>query len=163
MESTFFWLFAVISVLGAVGVVVARSPVRGALWLVSSLFSLAVLFVLLEAHLVAALEVLVYAGAVMVLFIFVIMLLNLREEDLGPRRITLVKVVGVAAAAYLGWLLVPPLARVGVAPGGLPGDFGTVEGVGALLFRAHVLPFELTSLLLLAAVVGAVLLAKRRV
>ncbi|MEW5848479.1 MAG: NADH-quinone oxidoreductase subunit J [Myxococcota bacterium] len=163
MEPFLFWLFAITSVLGSLGVVVSRNPIRGALWLIASLFSVAILFVLLQAHLLAALEVLVYAGAVMVLFLFVIMLLNLRDEELGPRRFTLVKFLGVLAAAYLLKVLAPPLMAAAGSPATLPDNFGTVEGIGAVLFRDYLLPFELTSLLLLIAVVGAVVLAKRKI
>lgn len=158
-----FGLFALTSVIGSLGVVLSRNPVRGALWLVTTLFSVAVLFILLDAHLLAALEVLVYAGAVMVLFLFVIMLLNLREEELGPRRFTLIKFFGVAGMVYTGWLLAVPMWAAGRVPGPAPDTFGTVEGVGRVIFTNYLLPFELTSVLLLAAVVGAVVLAKRKV
>lgn len=163
METLLFWCSAVVAVLGSAGVVLARNPVRGAMWLVASLFSVAVLFVLLEAHLLAALEVLVYAGAVMVLFLFVIMLLNLREETRSARRFTLVKFAGVLGAGYLAWLISVPLWKAGAVPPAVPVGFGTVESVGDLMFKTYLLPFELTSVLLLAAVVGAVTLAKRRI
>jgi NADH-quinone oxidoreductase subunit J len=164
MANVLFWIFAVAAVLGSLGVALSRNPVRGALSLVGTLFSVAVLFVLLDAHLLAAVEILVYAGAVMVLFLFVIMLLNLREEELGPRRFTLVKFLGVGAAVYLAWFLGGPMAAPVQGPPPQVGpDFGTVEGVGNLIFNQYVLPFELTSLLLLAAVVGAVMLAKRKI
>ncbi|MBI5493697.1 MAG: NADH-quinone oxidoreductase subunit J [Deltaproteobacteria bacterium] len=162
MELALFVLFGTLAVLGSLGVVLSRNPVRGALWLVGALFCLAVLFILTDAHLLAALEVLVYAGAVMVLFLFVIMLLNLREEELGPRRFTPVKALAVAGTVYLGWLMAVPMWKAGRVPPAAPADYGTVEGVGMLIFKNYLLPFEMTSLLLLAAVVGAVMLAKRR-
>lgn len=163
MVASFFWFFAVASVLGALSVPLSRSPVRGALGLVASLFSLAVVFILLDAHLLAVMEVLVYAGAVMVLFLFVIMLLNLREEELGPRRFTLFKSLGVAGMVYVGWLLAVPLWGMKTPMGPVPESYGTVAAVGRQIFREYLLPFELTSILLLVAVVGAVMLAKRKI
>jgi NADH-quinone oxidoreductase subunit J len=163
MDTFFFWLFSFTAVSGALGVAFNRNPVRGALWLVECLFSLAILFIMLDAHMMAALEVLVYAGAVMVLFLFVIMLLNLREEELGPRRFTLLKSLGLAGALYVGWLLAVPMWKAGKVAPTAPESYGTVEAIGVALFRDYLLPFELTSVLLLVAVVGAVVLAKRRI
>lgn len=162
MEPILFWIFAALTLIGASMVVLFANPVRSAMSLVATLCSLAVIFVLLDAHLLAAMEVLVYAGAVMVLFLFVVMLLNMREEELGARRFTLVKVLGFVAAAAVAYLLIeavgagPMRAQIGAAYGG-------VVMVGRMLFRDYLLAFELTSLLLLMAVVGAVILAKRRI
>lgn len=170
MEPILFWIFALLAVLGALLVVAIPNPVRGAMCLVGTLFCMAVLFVLLDAHLVAALEVLVYAGAVMVLFLFVIMLLNLREEELGARRFTAIKVLGslatVAVGVMLGKAVTQTLARPALGETfGRSRDamYGSVEAVGGLLLNDYLLAFELTSVLLLAAVVGAVLLAKRTI
>lgn len=163
MDSFFFWFFSVAAVAGAANVALNNNPIRSALWLVECLFSMACLFILLDAHLLAALEVLVYAGAVMVLFLFVIMLLNLREEELGPRRFTLLKTLGVAVMGYTGWLLAVPMWRMGGARTAAPASYGTVEVIGESIFKQYLLPFELTSILLLVAVVGAVVLAKRRI
>jgi NADH-quinone oxidoreductase subunit J len=163
MEPVLFWIFAVLSVLGALLVVVLANPVRGAMSLVGTLFCLAVIFVLLDAHLVAVLEVLVYAGAVMVLFLFVIMLLNLREEELGARRFTVVKTVGFGAVIGVGVMLVAALGQRSLSVAKIQPEFGTVEQVGRLLLNEYMLAFELTSILLLVAVVGAVMLAKRRI
>ena len=162
MEPILFWIFATLTVLGASLVVLLSNPVRSAMSLVGTLFCLAVIFVLLDAHLLAALEVLVYAGAVVVLFLFVIMLLNMREEELGARRFTLAKIFGfgaVAAVAYmLGVAVSNDVTRSNVAE-----SYGGVEMVGRLLLNDYLLAFELSSLLLLMAVVGAVILAKRRI
>jgi NADH-quinone oxidoreductase subunit J len=162
MEPLLFWAFAVLAVLGAALVVLLANPVRGAMCLVGTLFCLAVLLVLLDAHLIAVLEVLVYAGAVMVLFLFVIMLLNLREEELGARRFTLVKIGGFFACGWVGFLLGGLLIgkgdRAAVGSG-----YGGVAAVGKLLLTEYLLAFELTSVLLLVAIVGAVFLAKRRI
>ena len=163
MEQFLFGFFALGAVAGSAAVGISRNPIRSALGLVMALFCLAALFVLLDAHMLAVLEVLVYAGAVMVLFLFVIMLLNLREEELGPRRFTLIKALGAAGVVYMGWLMAMPMWKAGRVGGTTPPDFGTVEGLGRKIFTDYVLPFAMVSVLLLAAVVGAVMLAKRKV
>ncbi len=163
-----FLVIAIPLVLAALGVVVNRNPIRSALCLVSALFLLAVLFLFLNAHMVAALQIIVYAGAIMVLFLFVIMLLNLqREPDEGHRRAT------VVVAALSGALFALALVRtVWNGPGaGAPGagvvaepaaTYGTTAALGERLFTQFLLPFELTSVLLLVAVIGAVVVAKRK-
>ena len=169
-ETILFYVFA-IGVLGAgAQVVLRRNPLHGALALVASFFFLAGIYVLLSAHLIAILEVMVYAGAVMVLFVFVIMLLNLKDEELGEMRITAWKVigigavllaVGVSAREALGGLYNGPvrdLAREQLASG-----FGGVKAVGRAIYLHSVLPFEVTSLLLLVAIVGAVVVAKGKI
>jgi len=164
VESLLFWTFAVITLAGGVGVVVARNPVNGAMALVGSFFALAGLFLLLDAQLIAALQVLVYAGAIMVLFLFVIMLLNLGPRDLGPPRFGVGKGVGVlAVAATVGFLVkvVLPVGRAASSP--VNPSFGTVASVGRLLYTQYLLPFEVVSLLLLTAIVAAVVVAKGRI
>ena len=163
MSETFFLVLAALTVLAAAGVVALRNPVHSAMALVAALFLIAVHYIALEAHLVAALQIIVYAGAVMVLFLFVIMLLNLHASD-GPRAPSTANVLGVLAAVGLAAVLVRVLgmgagtARVAAerAP-----DYGTTEALARVLFREHAVAFELTSLLLLVAVVGAVVLARR--
>ncbi len=159
-----FWLFAVPLIVAALGVVVAKNPVNAAMSLVAAFFFLAGLYVLLVAHLVAFLQVLVYAGAIMVVFLFVIMLLSLHEADLRAARLKAVQWAAVAGAFGLVAVLSQAIASAGVlrwktvAP-----DFGTVRAVGRLLFTQYLLPFEATSLLLLVAIVGAVVVAKERI
>jgi NADH-quinone oxidoreductase subunit J len=122
--------------------------------------------VLLVAHLIAFMQVLVYAGAVMVLFLFVIMLLSTGEEHLEPERHRLMQYVGVLGAGGLLAVLCAAILRVGdTGPGTLPDPerFGTVKAVGAMLYTEFLLPFEVTSLLLLVAIVGAVVVAKERI
>ena len=147
-----------------------KNPVASALWLVVTLFALAAMFVLLDAQFIAALQVLVYAGAIMVLFLFVIMLLNLGRP--GPSDIK--GPAGVATAAILAGLLLLQLRVLGQAPppdaiqlpAGTVAEMQVRQGmVGAVanpLFEAYLIPFEIASLLLLAAIVGAVVLAKRK-
>jgi NADH-quinone oxidoreductase subunit J len=165
-----FWLFAGIAIASAFLCITRKSPVASALWLVNTLFNLAAIYVLLDAHFIAAAQVLVYAGAIMVLFLFVIMLLNLGRAEPSDIKGPWGRVVaGVAGLVLLGELIV---LRLAVPPGDLRLPAGTVAGTVAVqgavravaqpLFQAYVVPFEITSVLLLAAIVGAVVLAKRR-
>src|SRR3989442_843462 len=170
-----FWTFAALAVLSAAMCITRRNPVASALWLVLTLFALAALFVVLDAQFIAVLQVLVYAGAIMVLFLFVIMLLNLGRA--GPSDIKGPAGLAVAAllAGGLGLQLVvlrdaAPGGGAGGAGGGLaPGAMaqlqaqgGIVAAVAQALFAQYLVPFEITSVLLLAAIVGAVVLAKRK-
>jgi len=165
-----FWAFAGLVLASALGCITRRSPVASALWLVVTLFALAALFVLLDAQFIAVLQLLVYAGAIMVLFLFVIMLLNLGHP--GPMDVK--GPVGVGTAFLLGgvllfqlWILrqAAPPASIQLPPGSvarLQQEQGLVGAVARPLFDTYLIPFEITSLLLLAALVGAVVLAKRR-
>lgn len=171
MTQLIFWVFAGVAIIAAFMCITRRSPVASALWLVQTLFALAAIYVLLDAQFIAALQILIYAGAIMVLFLFVIMLLNLGASgpsDMAGRP-------GKVIAGLLGILLIVELIAVAkVLPHSLISlPEGTVEvmnetqgAVGMIaepLFRGYLVPFEVTSVLLLAAVVGAVVLAKRSV
>ncbi len=170
-EQFFFYLFGLIALGSALLFVTRRSPVAAALWLVSTMFSLAALYILMDAQFVGAVQVLVYAGAIMVVFLFVVMLLNLGEANAGADFRTLAVRIGAGllGAALLAELLVTARSRLPADLGlGLPatvvvdGDQNVIAPVASVLFTTHLLAFEITSLLLLAAVVGAVVLAKRR-
>ena len=167
---TFFWVFGVIAMLSALLCITRKNPVASALWLVVTLFALAGLFVLLDAQFIAVLQVLVYAGAIMVLFLFVIMLLNLGRP--GPSDIkgpaSLLTAVVLAAAMLV---LLRPVSNAALSdsvklpPGSvaaLQQQQGMVGSVAGPLFEAYLVPFEIASVLLLAAIVGAVVLAKRK-
>jgi NADH-quinone oxidoreductase subunit J len=160
--ATFLFYFAAIFMLAsAMGVVLAKSPLRSALWLIVTLASLALLYVLLDAPFVGAMQVLVYAGAIMVLFVFVIMLLNLQPGPHGrPAYLSIAKVLGSAAALYV---LYAVLRGTGAATGtaGAAVD-GSVRSIGRLLLTEYLFGFEAISILLLVAVVGAVVLGMRK-
>ena len=163
MEQTLFYVFAAIALGSSLAMVAQRNPVAAAMNLVLTMFALAVLFVLLQAHFLAVIQLLVYAGAVMVLFLFVIMFLNLTEEQLVPGRKSILHVAGVALALYALFQIRELVQRTPPSvPKTLGADFGTTKAIGKLLFSDYLLPFELTSVLILAAIVGAVVLAKRR-
>jgi len=162
MESVLFILFGAIAVCGAIMVVTRKHPMASALYLILTLFAVAALFVLRQAHFLAAIQVIVYAGAVVVLFVFVIMLINVPEDRLPVERATTVRVLGVLAAG-LFILESAVLARRAPAPVASAAEVGSVETVGRALFTDYLLAFEVTSVLLLAAVIGAIALAKRKI
>jgi len=170
VTGTVFWIFGVIAMGSALLCITRKNPIASALWLVVTLFALAALFVLLDAQFIAVLQVLVYAGAIMVLFLFVIMLLNLGRP--GPSDIKGPLGLGVAvllAAALL--FLLQPLTQttlrsaITLPAGSVPAlqqQQGIVGSVANPLFGTYLIPFEIASVLLLAAIVGAVVLAKRK-
>ena len=162
METVLFILFGAIAVCGAVMVVTRKHPMASALYLILTLFAVAALFVLRQAHFLAAIQVIIYAGAVVVLFVFVIMLINVPEDRLPVERATTMRVLGVLAAGFF-ILESAVLARRYSMPIGPAAEVGTVEAVGRALFTDYLLAFEITSVLLLAAVIGAIALAKRKI
>jgi NADH-quinone oxidoreductase subunit J len=168
--SIVFYIFAVLAALGGFSILVIRSPVYCALSLVATFFLLGAIYVLLNAEFVATIQVLVYAGAIMVLFLFVIMLLNLKSDRPFALTFSLPKWLGLAITAgilaQLIGMIHSPAARLGPS-GPYPPERVAAEGsteiIGRLLFTDYVLPFEMISILLLVSVIGAVVLAKRRV
>jgi NADH-quinone oxidoreductase subunit J len=167
-EVGLFWVFAVATVIAAVGVIVAKNPIGSAMSLVATFFFLSGIYVLLWAHTIAALQVLVYAGAIMVLFLFVIMLLSL--QDSGPTmQFSFTRVLGAAGVAGLLAALVVAFRKLPqgdvswVNEGGRLQSFGTIQKVGEVMYTQWLFPFEAVSLLLLVAIVGAVVVAKPRI
>ena len=162
MSPIAFFIVAAFAVASALGVVLNKNPVHGACALVAHLFLLAVFFVGLDAQLVGVLQVIVYAGAVVVLFLFVIMLLNL-QADLRSMVGAPLVFAAAACVAALVVLIVGGLREPGAAAGTtLPQGYGETQELARVLFTRYALPFELTSLLLLVAIVGAVALARKR-
>jgi NADH-quinone oxidoreductase subunit J len=168
MDWAVFVAAAVVTVTGALGVVLARNPVHSALMLVMTLFGVAVLFVAQGAHFLAAVQVIVYAGAIVVLFLFVIMLIGVdREEDVtaeplrGQRPIALALGVMIAFEVLLlsrgDWTT----GQVAVTASATEGTDTNVERLSETLFTRYLFAFEITSVLLVIAVVGAIVLAKR--
>ncbi|MBI2082504.1 MAG: NADH-quinone oxidoreductase subunit J [Deltaproteobacteria bacterium] len=161
MELIFFYIFSGLTVLTALFVISFRNTLSAAFSLVLCLFGVACLFALLGAHFLAAMQVLVYAGAIMVLFVFIIMLLDLGKGALLKIKLNFPAVVGVLFGSYLGVLLVLRLGYLSLSFPPLPDRFGEVREVGRLLFTNYLIPFEVASILLLVAIVGAVVLAKK--
>lgn len=162
-EAIFFYIFAILTVIGAVVVISHKNPVASAISLVLTFFCTAVLFVLLRGHFVAAIQVLVYAGAIIVLFLFTVMYLNIKEDALKfdslqiEKKITFLMII-VAVVGYFTYQIASHVAKSELVQ---TISFGTVESVGKILFTEFLLPFELTSILIVAAIVGVVAIARR--
>ena len=165
MELLIFYPIAGLCVALALGVIFNNSPVGSAMCLIGMMLGLAGIFVLLQAHFIAVLQIIIYAGAIMVLFMFVIMLLNLKQAnsaDWVTRDKNLyISILTGALALGIVYKIVDITFMANLdSPATLPDTFGTVAIVGEALFTDFVLPFEVASLLLLAAMIGAVVLAK---
>jgi NADH-quinone oxidoreductase subunit J len=162
------WIFVAASlacVAGAVMAVTRRSPLYGALWLLVTLIGVAVIFHLFAAPFLAMMQLTVYAGAILVLFLFVIMLLNLRPDDLRPEAPRSERAIAAVVALALFVALAAGILSSSGSLTRAVGDMATVgslEAVGRVLFSRHVVPFEALSVLIVTAVVGAVLLSKKR-
>jgi NADH-quinone oxidoreductase subunit J len=158
-----FYLFGLIAIASAVAFVTRKSPVAAALWLVNTMFCLSALYVMLDAQFIGAVQVLVYAGAIMVVFLFVVMLLNLGQASdvtdirgLGGRL-----TAGLVGLAMLAELIALSRLHFPRLMGAMSDHANVVNPVSAPLFHEYLLPFEVTSVVLLVAVIGAVVLAKR--
>ena len=163
-----FWAFGFLAVFSSIAMVgFVRHIVASAMSLVVTMISLAGIYVLLSAEFVAAIQIMVYAGAILVLFLFVIMLLNLREGEFsraasGPKAL---KLAGAVASVGVAVALVVRASRffsIAPPPERLPQGFGGYRALGVALYTEYVVPLELAGLILLAAIIGAVVLAKRR-
>ena len=169
MTPWLFYLFAVITVGGSLGVIGQRNPMHSVLLLIGSFVGLAGLYVGLDSPFVAVTQIVVYAGAIMVLFLFVVMLLNAPREDVAPgAQVPIsggIKVVGGALALAMGGMLVWALSRLATAPfandAQAASRVSSVRDIGVMIFRDHAFAFEVTSILILVAMVGAVVLAKK--
>ena len=164
-----FYVFGIVAIVAAILFVTRKSPVAAAMWLVTTMFALAALYVMLDAQFIGAIQVLVYAGAIMVVFLFVIMLLNLGHpsEVADARGRGWKLVAGAVGIALLAQIFA--LTRVHLEPHIPPGYLarqiqytGVIAPIAGPLFNQYLLAFEVTSVLLLAAVVGAVVLGRRR-
>jgi NADH-quinone oxidoreductase subunit J len=169
VDTIVFVVGAVVVLSGALGVILSRNPVHSALMLIMTLFGIAVLFVAQEAHFLAAVQVIVYAGAIVVLFLFVIMLLGvdqaetLETEPIGGQR----PAAGVVALASVGLIVLLAVRAVQVSTGAqsvsgaLDGEGSNLEKLARVLFTDYLFAFEVTSVLLVIAVVGAVVLSRK--
>lgn len=165
-ESIIFYLFAALALFAALGVVIARSAVRSALSLALVFLSLAAMYILLNAPFLAVAQIMIYAGAVLILFLFVIMVLNPRLDIIGGRSNLQTVTAVLFSIAFLILIAVSLIGgQLAPATGRFTPDFiaanGHVQVIGALLFSEFLLPFEIASLILLVAIVGAMTLARR--
>lgn len=162
IQMILFFIFAFLALLGGIMVISNRNPIYSALFLILTLFSLAGIYILLLAHFIAIVHIAVYAGAIMVLFLFVIMLLNLKTEAQAK-----------GAFKYMIYLTVPMAIILFLELGFIgfnqyqqavskPNEIGTVESIGTALFSTYLLPFEITSVLLIVAMSGALFLSKKK-
>ena len=168
METLLFWLLAVVALIAASSMILQRNPVHSALFLIITLFSLAGLFLLLSAPFLAVIQIIVYAGAIMVLFLFVIMLLDIRRTEIAPSRVRLQKSLGLLLGVIF-FLEMFVVLRSGVINGMAaaatappPPDFGTAVALGRTLFTSYFFPLQLAAVLLFVALIGAIVLSKRR-
>ena len=163
-------MFAGLAIGGAIGVVMAKSPIGSLLFMVTTLGAMAGTFVLLEAHFLAAIQIIVYAGAIMVLFLFVIMLLNLGHDYQKDLKGGAFAVMSFGVTGVIAGFLAQGLGTTGIqdGPGGasidaLIAEHGAVGAIATELYTTYVVPFEITGILLLVAIVGALVLAKKEV
>jgi NADH-quinone oxidoreductase subunit J len=161
-----FYAFGLVALLSALLAVTRKNAISAAMWLVLMFFGLAGIYIVLEAYFVAAVQILVYAGAIMVLFLFVIMLLDLRTDELAAHKGPRLKVLGVAGAAGFLAISVVGVVKSHVRWPSASNPVADLDGgaaaIGEALFNRWLLAFEVTSFLLLGAILGAVLLTKRR-
>jgi len=167
MELLIFSILAVVVIVCSILVISQKSPVASALFLIATMVSLAILFLMLNAPFLAAIQIIVYAGAIMVLFLFVIMLLNLRRDEFGPEKrkaqrffailFVFLFLIGMATIIEVGMFGLK--STVDLSKATVPAG---VEPLAKLLFTKYLFPFELASVLLLVAIVGAIVMAKRK-
>ncbi len=167
-EQVLFWFFAISTVASASAVIFARNPIASAMSLVATFFFLSGIYILLWAHTIAALQVLVYAGAIMVLFLFVIMLLSLSDHGpvmtFSPSRIAGgAAVVGLFVALTAVFRKLPTNELGWTSDGARLKSFGSIQHLGEIMYTQWLFPFEAVSLLLLVAILGAVVVAKPRI
>lgn len=157
-----FWILSVLALVAAIGVVSSKHPVRSILWLIVVFFAISGLYILMNAQFLAIVNIIVYAGAIMVLFLFVVMLMNL-NKDAEPEKNVYMKMAGLVAGLTL---LIVFVAAVADADNNTTllergTDVGLIENLGKALFNRYVIPFEISSVLFLSAMVGAVIIGKR--
>jgi NADH-quinone oxidoreductase subunit J len=168
----YFWVTATIAVLAAFGAIASRTPIRAALSLLAHILALATIYISLYAHLLGAMQLIVYAGAVVVLFVFVIMLIGPTQEPSSPLSTGLIAPVlsicvmagvAISIAGAVG-AVNPALPTIEGCANGMPecGQFGGVRAIGAVLYKSAAVPFELVSILLLVAILGAIAVARGR-
>jgi NADH-quinone oxidoreductase subunit J len=162
MEAVAFYILGGISVLAALLMITRRNPLAGAFALILSFIALAGVFAMLHAELMFILQILVYAGAIMVLVIFTIMLLNLKPEEIEEPPAGKVKTVVVLIFSVIGCLaFIRVFTKFPAVDKGLPESFGDVSQVGELLLTSYLFPFEIISVVLIVAIIGVVMLAKK--
>lgn len=162
LNEILFWLLAAMSIGCALGVILSRNPIKSVLFLIATFFSISGHYILLNAQFLAVVNIIVYAGAIMVLFLFVIMLMNL-NADTEPQKSRIVQMAAVISGGALFLIIISALKTVNLSTEGLSssGDIGLIHNLGLTLFTDYVLPFELSSVLFLSSMVGAMVIGKK--
>ncbi|MEO8710784.1 MAG: NADH-quinone oxidoreductase subunit J [Parafilimonas sp.] len=159
-----FWFLSALALFSALMVLVSKNPVHSVLWLIVVFFAITGHYILLNAQFLAIVNLIVYAGAIMVLFLFVIMLMNL-SSNTEPQRNSLVRLAGVVAGGLLLVVMISAVRSAGEISHSTAtmneGDIGLIENLGKVLFTQYVVPFELSSVLFLSAMVGTVVIGKK--
>jgi NADH-quinone oxidoreductase subunit J len=158
-----FWFLSVMALFGALMVITSKNPVHSVLWLILTFFAISGHYILLNAQFLAIVNIIVYTGAIMVLFLFVIMLMNLNKSA-EPKKNRWVRLVGVIAGGCLLLVLIAALRETEIknmTAEVKTGDIGLIKNLGKELFSTYVVPFEISSILFLSAMVGAVLIGKK--
>lgn len=158
-----FWILSVVALFSALMVIVSKNPMYSVLWLIVVFFAISGHYLLLNAQFLAIVNIIVYAGAIMVLFLYVLMLMDLKKET-EPQKNRWVKLAGAVAGGCLLLVLVAALRKADIANNiaqTREGDIGLIENLGKILFNEYVVPFEISSILFLSAMVGAVLIGKK--
>ncbi len=158
-----FWILSGLTLGGAIMVIVSKNPIYSVLYLIVTFFAISGHYILLNAQFLAIVNIIVYAGAIMVLFLFVIMLMNL-NKDIEPRKNKWLKLAGTIAGGSLLLVLTAVLRDTELkikTTQLVQGDIGLIDNLGKVLFKEYVLPFEISSILFLSAIIGAVVLGKK--
>lgn len=158
-----FWFLSILALFSAIAVVVSKNPIHSVLWLIAVFFAISGHYIMLNAQFIGIVNLIVYAGAIMVLFLFVIMLMNLRA-DTEPKKNKWLKLAGIIAAGCLMLVMVAALKEadvIGKQAQLKEGDIGLIANLGKVLFTQYVVPFEISSVLFLSAMVGAAVIGKK--
>ena len=158
-----FWILSVTVLFSALMVITSKNPMHSVIWLIIVFFAISGHYLLLNAQFLAIVNIIVYAGAIMVLFLYVLMLMDLKKET-EPQKHRWLKLAGAVAGGSLLWVLVAALKKADIAKEIAEtrmGDIGLIENLGKILFSEYVVPFEISSILFLSAMVGAVVIGKK--
>ena len=158
-----FWVLSAMAIISAVMVITSRNPVHSVIWLILVFFAISGHYLLLNAQFLAVVNIIVYAGAIMVLFLYVLMLMDLKKETV-PQKNRWLKLAGAVAGGSLLFVLVAALKKAEIGKDIAEtrmGDIGLIENLGKILFTDFVVPFEISSILFLSAMVGAVMIGKK--
>jgi NADH-quinone oxidoreductase subunit J len=158
-----FWVLSVVALFSALMVITSKNPVHSVIWLILVFFAISGHYLLLNAQFLAIVNIIVYAGAIMVLFLYVLMLMDLKKET-EPQKNRWLKLAGAVAGGSLLLVLVAALKQVEIGKNIVEtrtGDIGLIENLGKILFSEYVVPFEISSILFLSAMVGAVVIGKK--